>query len=86
VRVELGEAPPPPPEGEGVQVLPDRTPRTTRRSEPPEPPTPHGRYPRALNLALFAIGLAGIGTAVAVEHGPAWQANRAARRFRQAVG
>jgi stage II sporulation protein D len=86
VRVELGEAPPPPPEGEGVQVLPDRTPRTTRRSEPPKPPTPHGRYPRALNLALFAIGLAGIGTAVAVEHGPAWQANRAARRFRQAVG
>jgi stage II sporulation protein D len=84
VRVELGEAPPPPPEGEGVQLLPDRQPRATRRSEPPEPP-PCGRYPRALNLTLLAIGLAGIGTAVAVEQSPAWQASRSARRFRQAV-
>jgi stage II sporulation protein D len=86
LRVELGEAPPPPPEGEGVQLLPDRTPRPTRRSQAVEPPAHDGRYPRALNLALMAIGLTGVGTAIAVEHGPGWEAKRAARRFRQAVG
>lgn len=85
-RIELGDAPPPPPEGEGVQVLPDEVPTTVHRA------MPHHARPRDhhsalwVDLVLVAIGLGSIVMVVAVETAPTRDARRAAERFREDVG
>ena len=68
VRIELGEAPPPPPEGEGVQVLPDETARAVRhRAARPAPPRPDTSYSRPVIAVLAGLGLAGTATAGVVD-------------------
>jgi stage II sporulation protein D len=68
-RVELGEAPPPPPEGEGIQVLPDAVP-TVVRPRPVRNASAAGSGGRNLpltELTLVALAIAAIGTVIAVE-------------------
>jgi SpoIID/LytB domain protein len=68
-RVELGEAPPPPPEGEGVQVLPDAVPTIVRPRVERDVSTrsSDGRQLPLTELTLLALALAAVGMVVAVE-------------------
>jgi stage II sporulation protein D len=86
VRVELGEAPPPPPEGEGVQLLPDELPTRARPARSVVHPTVDTGYPAAVLAVLALLAAVNTGGAVAVETAPAWQARRAARVFRRELG
>jgi stage II sporulation protein D len=71
-RVELGDAaPPPPPEGQGVQVLPDAVSTTVRHSVARRLAAPRDDHDGMwIDFVLVAIGLGAIAMCAAVELAP----------------